>query len=105
MQRTDEQCHGRSRVETIGRGAEVNPNGRGILLPGLWAARLSMGLTQRALAGMVGMGQSGVHELETLARGAYPRTISKLCEALEVEPADLMCRIPTKAMTEGDSGE
>ncbi len=64
-----------------------------------------MGLTQRDLAGIVGMGQSGIQELETLARGAYPRTILKLCRALEVDPAVLMCKILTKTMTkEGSDG-
>jgi DNA-binding Xre family transcriptional regulator len=67
------------------------PNSRGFPLPGLWACRAAAGLTQRDLAERVGTSQGTVHDLECLMRGAYPKTIKKLCTALEVDPADLLC--------------
>ncbi len=75
--------------DTPGNTARERSDRRGILLPGLWSARASSGLSQRELAQVAGTAQNTVYELETLARGAYPRTIRKLCRALEVEPWDL----------------
>lgn len=102
MRTEDERSERRRQVNTVKEMAKSISGGRGVLLPGLWAARMSLGLTQRDLAGMVGTGQGGIHELETLARGAYPSTITKLCRALEVEPHDLMCNESTKIETGDD---
>src|SRR5918996_836786 len=76
----------------LGRG----PRGRGVYLPGLWAVRVCAGLTQRELAGLIGSYQSTICALESQARGAYPRTLRRLCEALGAEPADLLTshRVP-----------
>ena len=63
---------------------------RGIPLPGLRPARQRLGLTQRQLASQAGTGQHTVCKLETLQRGAYPRTLQKLAMALGVTPADLV---------------
>jgi transcriptional regulator with XRE-family HTH domain len=49
------------------------------------------GFTQRDLAERVRTSQGTIYELERLTRGAYPKTIKKLCAALEVEPSDLLC--------------
>jgi transcriptional regulator with XRE-family HTH domain len=62
---------------------------RGIPLPGLRRARQRLGLTQRELASLAGIGQGTVCKLETLQRGAYPQTLQKLALALGVTPADL----------------
>lgn len=63
---------------------------RGIPLPGLRPARQRFGLTQRQLASLAGMGQGTVCKLETLRRGAYPRTLQKLAVALGVTTEDLV---------------
>ncbi len=63
---------------------------RGIPLPGLRPARQRLGLTQRQLATRAGMGQGPITKLETLSRGAYPKTLQKLAVALGVSPADLV---------------
>jgi transcriptional regulator with XRE-family HTH domain len=63
---------------------------RGIPLPGLRPARQRLGLTQRQLAARAGTGQHTICKLETLQRGAYPRTLQKLSGALGVTPADLV---------------
>ena len=63
---------------------------RGIPLPGLRPARQRLGLTQRQLAARAGTGQQTICKLETLRRGAYPRTLQKLAAALGVSPADLV---------------
>ena len=63
---------------------------RGIPLPGLRPARQRLGLTQRQLAARAGTGQQTICKLETLRRGAYPRTLQKLAAALGVTPADLV---------------
>jgi DNA-binding Xre family transcriptional regulator len=80
----------RREVEAIKKLERANP-GRGVPLRGLWACRMAAGLSQRGLAARVGTSQGTIHSLESLSRGAYPKTVSRLCEALEVEPADLLC--------------
>src|SRR5215207_8062142 len=67
------------------------PSRRGVLLPGLWAARISAALSQRDLAAMIGAPQNTICKLEGQQRGAYPRTIRRLSQALGVEPSDLIC--------------
>ena len=69
---------------------ETPSSNRGIPLPGLRAARQRLGLTQRQLAARAGTGQQTICKLETLRRGAYPRTLQKLAAALGVSPADLV---------------
>jgi transcriptional regulator with XRE-family HTH domain len=63
---------------------------RGIPLPGLRSTRQWIGLTQRQLASLAGMGQGTICKLKTLCRGAYPQTLQKLAVALGVLPADLV---------------
>jgi DNA-binding Xre family transcriptional regulator len=67
-----------------------NGRGRGVPLPGLWAARAAAGLTQRELAMLVGSSQGTITSLELMSRGAYPKTLRRLCSALKVEPIDLL---------------
>src|SRR4051794_9594711 len=78
--------------QRLGRG----PRGRGVYLPLLWSVRVCAGLTQRELAGLIGSYQSTICALESQNRGAYPRTLRRLCEALGVEPGDLLTsrRVP-----------
>jgi DNA-binding Xre family transcriptional regulator len=52
---------------------------------------------------MIGTNQNTIQQLESQRRGAYPKTVSKLCQALGVEPADLMC-IESKANTNKGDG-
>lgn len=101
----EEVMRRRDQVNAVKKLAKNNPSGRGVLLPGLWAARISMSLTQRDLASMVGTRQNDIHELERLARGAYPKTVKKLCVTLEVEPVDLMCEDTMDKTNVGDGYE
>jgi transcriptional regulator with XRE-family HTH domain len=59
-------------------------------LPGLAAHRRRHGLTQRQLGELAGVAHTTVQRLESLGRGAYPRTVRKLATALGVEPGDLV---------------
>ena len=59
-------------------------------LPNLAAHRRRHGLTQRELGELAGVAHTTVQRLESLSRGAYPRTVRKLAIALGVEPADLV---------------
>jgi DNA-binding XRE family transcriptional regulator len=86
-ERTHDQRRQVEAVKKLGRIA----NGRGLHLPGLWACRMAAGLTQRELAERVGTNQGTIHDLERMSRGAYPKTMRRLCVALEVEAADLLC--------------
>ena len=79
------------RVAAIKKGARTNNYGRSHLLLGLRACRLAAGITQRELAEKIGGTQATVRQLERGHRGAYVYTLRKLCEALEVEPEDLLC--------------
>jgi transcriptional regulator with XRE-family HTH domain len=58
-------------------------------LPGLAAHRRRRGLTQRQLGELAGVAHTTVQQLESLKRGAYPRTLRKLATALGVAPEEL----------------
>jgi DNA-binding Xre family transcriptional regulator len=87
----EERTERHHQVEAIKKEARSINGGRSYLLQGLWACRQAAGLTQRQLAGMMGSSQNTVRKLERLTRGAYPRTIQRLCLALGVTPEDLLC--------------
>jgi DNA-binding Xre family transcriptional regulator len=92
----EERAERRREVNRI-KGDWAIRNGRkGINLGGLKARRLEAGLSQRELARMVGTNQTTIHQLEEKygGRKAYPKTIRKLCQALGVRPADLICWDP-----------
>jgi transcriptional regulator with XRE-family HTH domain len=59
-------------------------------LPGLAAHRRRLGLTQRQLGELAGVAHTTVQKLETLKRGAYPKTLRKVATALGVAPEDLL---------------
>ena len=59
-------------------------------LPGLAAHRRRRGLTQRQLGELAGVAHTTVQQLESLSRGAYPRTVRRLATALGVGPRDLV---------------
>jgi transcriptional regulator with XRE-family HTH domain len=63
---------------------------RSILLTALAAHRRRRGLTQRQLGELAGLAHTTVQKLESLRRGAYPKTIQRLALALRVEPKDLL---------------
>jgi transcriptional regulator with XRE-family HTH domain len=63
---------------------------RSILLTALAAHRRRRGLTQRQLGELAGVAHTTVQKLESLRRGAYPKTIQRLALALRVEPKDLL---------------
>ena len=78
-------------IAAIKKEARSLNGGRSYLLQGLWACRLARGLTQRQLAEMMGSNQTTVRKLERQSRGAYPKTIQRLCTVLRVTPEDLLC--------------
>jgi transcriptional regulator with XRE-family HTH domain len=59
-------------------------------LPGLGAHRRRRGLTQRQLGELACVAHTTVQQLESLKRGAYPRTLRKLATALGVVPEELV---------------
>jgi transcriptional regulator with XRE-family HTH domain len=87
---TDETEECRHRGTLLKESAESANNGRSYLLKGLWACRLAAGLDQRQLAQAMGSTQATVGQLERGDRGAYLRTIVRLCECLGVAPEDLL---------------
>jgi DNA-binding XRE family transcriptional regulator len=87
----EEKAERRRQVSEIKHGARSANDGRSYLLPGLWACRLAAGLTQREVAKRISSNQTTVRELERQSRGAYPKTIRKLCIALGVTPEVLLC--------------
>lgn len=64
--------------------------GRSTPLPALASHRRQQGLTQRQLGELAGVAHTTVQQLESLSRGAYPRTVRKLALALGVEPMNLV---------------
>jgi DNA-binding XRE family transcriptional regulator len=87
----DDKAERHRQVLEIKQGAKSINHGRSYLLPGLWAWRLAAGYTQRQLAERIGSNQTTVRELECERRRAYPKTIRKLCAALDVTPEALLC--------------
>lgn len=73
-----------SKEQTIG------DHNRSVLLPGLRAVRQRCGLTQRELSGLAGVGKSTIAELEAGRRGAYPRTMRRLANALGTKISNLV---------------
>ncbi len=70
---------------------DLPPGERTFPLPGLRAARLERGWTQRELGGRAGgMMQQVVSYLEWGDRAARPETVARLASALRVKPKDLM---------------
>ena len=65
-------------------------NTRSTRLPGLRAARRRWGLTQRELAALAGTGAGTVADLESGRRGAYPRTIRRIADALNTDVEHLI---------------
>jgi len=63
---------------------------RSTLLPGLTAHRRRRGLTQRQLGELADVAHTTVQQLESLTRGAYPRTMQKLATALGIAPEELL---------------
>jgi DNA-binding Xre family transcriptional regulator len=86
----DEKTERSRRVAAIKETAKSTNGGRSYLLKGLWACRLAAGLDQRQLAEAMGSTQATVGQLERGDRGAYPKTIVRLCAALGVAPEDLL---------------
>ncbi len=73
------------------RRPDLPPGQRTFLLPGLRAARLERGWTQRELGDRAdGMKQQIISYLEWGDRAARPETVAKLARALRVKPRDLM---------------
>jgi DNA-binding Xre family transcriptional regulator len=92
----EERAERRREVNRIKGDWAIRYGRKGINLGGLKARRLEAGLSQRELARMVGTNQTTIHRLEEKygGRKAYPKTIRKLCQALGVRPADLICWDP-----------
>jgi transcriptional regulator with XRE-family HTH domain len=59
-------------------------------LPSLAAHRRRRGLTQRQLGELADVAHTTVQRLESLSRGAYPRTMQKLATALGIAPEELL---------------
>jgi transcriptional regulator with XRE-family HTH domain len=87
----EERTERHRQIQAIKKEARSLNDGRSYLLQGLRACRLAAGLTQRQVAEMIESNQSTVRQLEREYRGAYPKTIQRLCVALEVTPEDLLC--------------
>jgi DNA-binding XRE family transcriptional regulator len=87
----EEEIERHRQVAAIKKGARSLNGGRSYLLQGLWACRQAAGFTQRQLAEMMGSSQTTVRKLERLSRGAYLRTIQRLCKVLGVTPEVLLC--------------
>jgi DNA-binding Xre family transcriptional regulator len=77
----DEKTERSRRVAAIKETAKSTNGGRSYLLKGL---------DQRQLAQAMGSTQATVGQLERGDRGAYLRTIVRLCEVLGVAPEDLL---------------
>jgi DNA-binding XRE family transcriptional regulator len=97
----DREMH-RFQMRMFRRMLRKHPNSRGIGLPGLKAARIAEGLSQRDLAKMIGASQRTICELENQSRGAYPKTMSRLSKALGLRPIELTFRTESVAKMKGN---
>lgn len=94
----DERAERRREVNRIKRDWALRYSSSAINLGGLKARRLEAGLSQEELARMIGTNLTTIRRLEKKYGGryAYPKTVRKLCQALGVRPADLICWDPVK---------
>jgi DNA-binding XRE family transcriptional regulator len=88
----------RRQVNTIKRGRMIFVNFSSVRLGGLKAHRERAGIGQRQLARMIGTNQTTIAQLEKryTSRGAYMKTVRKLCDVLKVQPADPIGWDPVK---------
>jgi transcriptional regulator with XRE-family HTH domain len=68
----------------------IDRSRRSTPLPALAEHRRRRGLTQRQLGELAGVAHTSVQRLESLSRGAYPRTMQKLATALGIAPEELL---------------
>jgi transcriptional regulator with XRE-family HTH domain len=74
-------------------------------LPHLRDLRLRAVMSQEELARRSGVARDTISKLETGKRGAYPSTVRKLAEVLEVEPQALIGEaVPAKREGRGKAG-
>jgi DNA-binding Xre family transcriptional regulator len=94
----EERAERRREVNRIKRDFALRYSSSAIKLGGLKARRLEAGLSQEELARMIGTNLTTIRELEKRGggRSAYAKTVRKLCQALGVRPADLICWDPVK---------
>jgi len=87
-----ERDEGRRQVNRIKRGRMILMTSKSVRLGGLKKHRERAGIGQRELARMIGTNQTTIAQLEKryTSRGAYMKTVRKLCGVLEVQPADLI---------------
>jgi DNA-binding Xre family transcriptional regulator len=94
----EERAERRREVNRIKGDWALRYSSSAINLGGLKARRLEAGLSQEELARMIGTNLTTIRRLEKKYGGryAYPKTVRKLCQALEVRPADLICWDPVE---------
>ena len=82
----------RRQVNRIKRGRMIQITSTSVRLGGLKKHRERAGLSQRQLARMIGTNLTTIRQLEKryTSRGAYMKTVRKLCRVLKVQPADLI---------------
>ena len=92
----EERAERRREVNRIKGDWALRYGRKAINLGGLKARRLEAGLSQEELARMIGTNLTTIRELEKRrgGRSAYAKTVRKLCQALGVRPADLICWDP-----------
>lgn len=91
----EERLSRRDQVNRLKRQSAVVRGRVTVRLHGLKACRLAAGISQRELANLIGANQWTRAQLENEGgRGANMITIRRLCRALKVMPADLICREP-----------
>jgi transcriptional regulator with XRE-family HTH domain len=91
----DERRH---QVNRIKRGRMILLTSKSVRLGGLKEHRERTGLSQEELARMIGTNLTTIRQLEKryTSRGAYMKTVKKLCRVLKVQPADLIGWEPVK---------
>lgn len=89
----DQRAGQHRQLETIKRAVKGQSE-RGLYLRGLRACRTVAMLNQRELAARAHTHQGTINALERQSRAASPAMVRRLCEALDVGPADLCSADP-----------
>ena len=92
----EERAERRREVNRIKRDRAIRYTCKAIKPGGLKARRLEAGLSQEELARMISTNLTTIRQLERGGRFAYAKTVRKLCQALGVRPADLICWDPVR---------
>jgi DNA-binding XRE family transcriptional regulator len=100
MTEQERKAERRRQIQEIKKSVGPDQTARGALLPGLFACRLAVGVSQAELAEQARVARTTIRGLESGGRRAHATTLRRLSDALSVSPADLLTTESVEAAQE-----